>query len=307
MSKVVNAPIFREKDGLFHPKTEDEIRECVLFAKANGLTIRVLGSGHSEKEAIYTDSKLNHQFEMMDLELDLFNKISFNDEAMQVTTQSGVVMGLPRYKDPDYIPKESVCYQIDQKGWAFSNLGGVSHQTVGGFLSTGSEGGSLKFAFGKTILAIRFVDGNGMIHEVSRTNQPDLFYAVGVSFGVLGIILTVTFQCIPKYVIRGYSKTFSISDSSITRVEGNIISFFQKNDYSRLFWLPQPNVERIQVWCANRMQPTNYDADTGAINLFQRNTYHAIPKVLGSTQSLKSFYLVSFKCSIFSHGNDTPI
>jgi hypothetical protein len=46
--------------------------------------------------------------------------------------------------------EQSLCYALQQRGYALPDLGGISHQSVGGFLSTGSAGGTCKTPTGSS-------------------------------------------------------------------------------------------------------------------------------------------------------------
>ena len=51
--------------------------------------------------------------------------------------------------------EHSLNYTLDQRGLALPDLGGITHQGVGGFLSTGSAGGTCKWSFLDAIVALR--------------------------------------------------------------------------------------------------------------------------------------------------------
>ena len=71
--------------------------------------------------------------------LDRYNKINGNI----VTVEAGIHLGHDPL-DPLSTKENSLLYQLHHKyGLSLSDLGGISHQTVGGFLMTGSSGGSL--------------------------------------------------------------------------------------------------------------------------------------------------------------------
>src|SRR5215475_1619466 len=194
-------------DGYYHPTNENEVSELIQYAGANGLKIRVRGSGHSVKAAIYTgsfdsppptDSDIN-------IYMDYMSSVTFDDAKQQVTAEPGCHLGLDVLDPTGWSTrKNSLFYQVDQKGWAFPTTGGISTQTVGGFMSTGSAGTSLHQAVGRQVVAIRLVDGLGEIHEYRQSdNFDDPFYAAGVSMGLLGIITSVTFQCVDRFAIQG--------------------------------------------------------------------------------------------------------
>ena len=84
-------------------------------------------------------------------------------------------------------PDENVPVSMSVLDWlatrpdqAFSvpDLGGITHQSVGGFLSTGSSGGSLNYSFDDVIVSITFMDGTGQLHTVTPSSGD--FAAVGV-------------------------------------------------------------------------------------------------------------------------------
>ena len=56
---------------------------------------------------------------------------------------------------------------LSNKGWALPDLGGITHQTVSGFLSTGSAGGSLHHDAKDGVQAMEIVDGTGRVFSVS--------------------------------------------------------------------------------------------------------------------------------------------
>jgi hypothetical protein len=50
---------------------------------------------------------------------------------------------------------------VSTAGYAFPDLGGITHQTLGGFMACGSAGGSLEYSFQDALQSFTFVDGNG--------------------------------------------------------------------------------------------------------------------------------------------------
>src|SRR4051812_24441761 len=182
-------------DGFYHPASEREIGELIQHAGANGLKVRVRGSAHSVKAAIFTGNFEQPPTTDRDLNLilDRMTQVSFDEAKQQVTAQGGCHLGLDPMDPTGQSTREnSLFFQVDQKGWAFPTTGGISTQTVGGFMSTGSAGTSLHQAVGRQVLAIRLVDGLGNIQEYHKADDlDDPFYAAGVSMGLLGVITSV--------------------------------------------------------------------------------------------------------------------
>ena len=91
-----------------------------------------------------------------------------------------------------------------RSGWTLYDTGGVTHQTVSGFTATGSSGGSLQFTSNRNLYGFRLIDGRGDVHELTRDDaDPDLFYSMSPSVGLLGVVSTITFECTDLFAIEG--------------------------------------------------------------------------------------------------------
>lgn len=287
-------------DGFYHPENEEQIIALVKYAGSQGLEVRCRGAAHSLAWAIYTDpgagqrpvpNKVSEQNPPagpnVNIMLNKFRKLSWIDECNGIIeVETGIHLG----RDPsdplhDSSLRQSLLYQIFRKGWALSDLGGITHQTVGGFLSTGSAGGSLTYDLGDNLLAFRVIDGEGNVEWVEKENNPELFNALGVSLGLLGIITAVRLKLTPNFFIYGQEVTtpttreccpidlFGEWDSShveagqiVDRSERRagrekdvcsekkvgMVDFLKRTPYTRILWWPQKGVERIVIWEAVR-------------------------------------------------------
>jgi len=262
--------IGRCTDGFFRPAGEREIAELVRYASANGLKVRVRGSAHSHRPAILTGDFDRPPAGDRDVNvtLDRLQRVAFDDAHQQVTVEAGCTLsGLFRL--------------LDARGWALPTTAGITHQTVGGFLSTGSAGGSLAHSIGRQVVALRLVDGLGAVRELREDGDPDNpFYAASVSLGLLGVITAVTFQCVDRFDVVGSERTSSYAGCEIDLFGGgehgrpSLEQFFRSREHSRLLWFPQPSVERVTVWQARRM--------TMGDGPVRRRPYHVLPLVGGS-------------------------
>ena len=59
--------------------------------------------------------------------------------------------------------ENSLNYQLDEKGYALPVLGGMSHQSIAGFLLTGSASGSYTHGFADAVEQIDLVNGQGEV------------------------------------------------------------------------------------------------------------------------------------------------
>src|SRR5205807_10429427 len=91
----------------------------------------------------------------LNLVLDKLCDIVIDPLKKTVQVQAGCNLGFNPY-DPTCTStlSNSLFYQLDREGLAFPDMGGIILQTVAGFVSTGSSGGSLKYAVGDQIQAM---------------------------------------------------------------------------------------------------------------------------------------------------------
>ncbi|OJH42504.1 D-arabinono-1,4-lactone oxidase [Cystobacter ferrugineus] len=255
------------QDGFYHPLNEQQIIAIIQEARARGQQVRVRGSGHSVAAAVYTSNfqKGMARSSGFNLMLDQMRAVTFHEEtatedSMLVTAEAGCNLGQDPH-DPSATSTwaNSLFAQINDKGWAFPDTGGIIHQTVAGFISTGSAGGSLTDSVGDAIHAIRFIDGTGQVRYASRETNPELFRAAGVSLGLLGIITAVTFRCVRRFAIQGTEVTTSVQDCAIDLFgpggngKPSLQQFLEQTEYARLLWWPQQGVEKMVVWQGKRI------------------------------------------------------
>ncbi len=267
--------IIRSDDGLYHPANEDQIIYLVKKAHTEGLQIRCCGAAHSVAWAIYTDpgkgnppipNKVSEDYPPLgpniNLMLDRYTKLMWVDEQKGIVeVEAGIHLGM----DPDdhtgtSTLENGLLYQASEKGWTLSDLGGITHQTVGGFLSTGSAGGSLTYDLDENILALRVIDGTGRPQWIDKDGDEELFYAMRVSLGLLGIISKVRLKLTPSYYIYGQQITTPVElkecPIDLFRAGRNgkpgLQEFLLKTPYTRILWWPQKGVERIVTWQAVR-------------------------------------------------------
>lgn len=280
----------RAADGCHHPSTEAELCALVRHASANGQQLRVMGSSHSVWKAIVTDgfdgakTPANEVLVVLDRYTQAFapKDDPKNPGQKLVEAQAGCHVGLsptrpvqarivPRPAQSDVLEPspwhegdwdKSLTYQLHhQYGLALPDLGGISHQTLAGFISTGSAGGTVKWSVHECIAALRVIDGQGAVHELTPDgSDPDWFKAAGIGMGLCGVISTVTFRVVPTFDLVGQETISAVTQSPDLDFYGNrpdsglpsLEQFLVDTDYVRLMWWPQANFDRLVVWQAKR-------------------------------------------------------
>ena len=271
------APPLRGEHGFFHPASEAELIALVLMAAEQKLNCRVRGSAHSVSHAIYADplSKIPNRTNWqkptpgsgVEIMLDRYRELRVIDEGLKIVeVDAGIHLGADP-SDPTGTatwPNSLLC-KLDERGWMLSNLGGITRQTVSGFTATGSSGGSVKYSFNDDILGFRVIDAAGKVHVLSR-DDPDparreLFNAMVPNLGLLGVVSTLTLQCLDTYNVAGQESITTVDDCAIdlfgpgTADKPSLEAFLREVEYARLLWWPQRGVEKIEVWQAQRTAP----------------------------------------------------
>jgi hypothetical protein len=267
--------ISRGDDGYFHPRTEEELRALILHAGASSKKLRVRGASHSVSASIYTDGFDGEGAPPggdLDVMLDGYRKVVITEDPATpghaiVEVEAGCHLGKDPY-DPTHTStwQNSLNYQLQERGYALDDLGGITHQTISGFLSTGSSGGSTQHSIDDNILRLRFIDGLGEVHDVAGDDpdpkKRDLFHAAGVSMGLLGVISKVWLRVRPSYNLVGQQATTSTASAAMDLFgDGSpgklsLAEYLKQTPYARLMWWPQHGFERMQVWQAARLEPT---------------------------------------------------
>ncbi|WNG52118.1 FAD-binding protein [Archangium minus] len=265
--------------GLYHPKSEADIVQLVQYALANNCAVRVIGAGHSVKESILSVAP-----RAINMSLDEYREVTFNKDGT-VTVQAGCYLG-------QHAPKpweDTLFYHLEQKGLAVPDMGGITHQAVGGFTTMGCSGGSTQYAYTESIVGLTLVDGQGQVRSFSRGKDPE-FEAVLVSMGLLGIFSTLTFKPNERFDIIGDETCYSLSDVNCpidffgpgAPGKPSLEQFMRQTEYTRLLWWPQKGAERIVVWKAQRMKDEDYTGLTGGPEDFKPKQYLEFPVILGS-------------------------
>ncbi|HEY5286429.1 MAG TPA: hypothetical protein VIJ50_04925 [Solirubrobacteraceae bacterium] len=262
-------------DGFHHPASEQELAALVAYAYNEGLQLRVRGATHSVSHAIYTDpledlpNRVSQEAPPsgpnLNVMLDRYRGWRVREEERKlVEAQAGIHLGGdPNDPAGTATVQSSLLWQLwKQKGWMLSDTGGIAHQTVSGFTATGSSGGSLQYSANRNLWGFRYIDGRGEVHEVTREDaDSDLFEAMCPNLGLLGVISTITFECVETFDIEGQEATTTIEDCAVD-VFGpgapgrpSLEQFLRDTPFARLEWWPQRGVERMVTWQAVAAPP----------------------------------------------------
>jgi L-gulonolactone oxidase len=196
------------------PASEDELVAIVRAAAEAGQRVKAVGSGHSFTGAALTDGRL--------LRLDNYQRILSTDrEKLQVTVQSGI--RLQRLYD-----------ELWARGLALPNAGDIAYQSISGAVSTSTHGTGRQFGgLATQIAGLRLISGTGEVIDCSPDREPELFSAARVGLGALGVVSTVTLQCVPAFHLRAQEGPMRVD-----QVWEELDAHIAENEHFEFFWVP---------------------------------------------------------------------
>jgi FAD-linked oxidoreductase len=196
------------------PRSTEEIAQAITAAAKDGLTVRALGSGHSFTSAAATSG--------VAIDLSTWTGIIGADlDSGLVTVRSGTTI-------------KDLNAALHALGLAMANLGDIDAQTVSGAISTGTHGtGAGLGGIATQVTGLELVLADGSTVFCSADERPDLFSAVRVSVGALGVLSTVTLQCVPAFTLAADERPMLLDE-----VLGRFGEFASDNDHFEFYWFP---------------------------------------------------------------------
>ncbi|HEY4325033.1 MAG TPA: D-arabinono-1,4-lactone oxidase [Mucilaginibacter sp.] len=253
------------------PENEQDVISLVNDAKQNNEIICLRGAAHSFPliDTLQKGSASGKTYKYVMLSKMFAYKYLGNN---LVWVQAGCHLG-PDPFDPTGISTldNSLLFQLnnpptpEQPSLSIPDLGGITHQTVGGFLSTSSSGGSTQYSFEDALMSIDIIcyGANGAEKVTFKRpvpdNPDDPFYGAGVAtMGLFGIIVSATFKCSPQFYIAGQEAITTVDDCAIDLFgdgeagKPSLATFLKQTEYTRLMWWPQKKITKMVVWQAGQ-------------------------------------------------------
>jgi FAD-linked oxidoreductase len=196
------------------PRSTEEIGNAITAAAKEGLTVRALGSGHSFTPAAATSG--------VALDLSGWTGVVNADlDSGLITVRSGTTI-------------KELNATLDTLGLAMANLGDIDAQTVSGAISTGTHGtGAGLGGIATQVAGLELVLADGSVVSCSEDENPDLFSAARVSVGALGVLSTVTLQCVPAFTLAADERPMALEE-----VLARFGEFAAGNDHFEFYWFP---------------------------------------------------------------------
>jgi L-gulonolactone oxidase len=196
------------------PATEGELVDLVKQAAANGQRVKAVGAGHSFTSIACTDGVL--------VDLGGYTRVLGHDAATgRVTVEAG-------------IPLHRLSDELDARGLALENMGDIDRQSVSGATQTATHGTGLRFRnLSSQIVGLRLVTADGSILECTESENADVLDAARVGLGALGLVSTVTLQCVPAFRLHAVEEPVPVDD-----VLADLDELVAANDHYEFYWVP---------------------------------------------------------------------
>jgi len=203
-------------ERFYQPDSLNELKDIIGEAHKKQKQVKVVGSGHSPSDIHCTTSWM--------INLDKLNRVlSVNPEQMEIEIEAGIRI-------------YELNAQLEKRGWAITNFGSISEQSIAGAISTGTHGSSLKHGIlSSQVTELTLLLANGSEITCSRVINQDIFQAACLNLGALGIITSVKMKCL---------KSFDLKCTMQVETFENFLSLWKTNqlwetsEYIRVSWFP---------------------------------------------------------------------
>jgi L-gulonolactone oxidase len=219
------------------PQSLEQLCEEVRKARADGFRIKAVGGAYSWSAGAVTDGVL---IDMANLDRPIGMTAAERDAPATVTIEAGMTV----HGATDY----AAGY-----GLTFASTTVIPWAQVGGAVSNGCHGTGRDVAtFSDLVTAMEVVDSHGEVTHYERDGS-DTWRALIVSLGALGIIYSLTFECIPMYNVHVVDTTMVMVDA-IARID----EIVAENECVELFWFPFNENAVIKAWNRTDRPPTEH-------------------------------------------------
>lgn len=205
------------------PRSIEQIALAVERARETGHTVKPIGASHSFTAIGATDGirvSMESMRGLVDVDL----------ERGRVTLWAGThLWELPAILQP--------------LGLALANMGDIDRQTISGAISTGTHGTGLALGGLSTqVVGATLVSGTGELIEVNETQNAELLPAVALGLGALGVLVTVTIQCVPRFLLNAVE-----APAPLEKVLDGFDELNRNADHFEFYWFPHTESTRTKT------------------------------------------------------------
>lgn len=200
------------------PRSPEGVQRAVKAAIAQGLTIKAVGASHSFTGIAVSPGVL--------LELDDMQGLVSADAATGAVT---LLAGTRLHRIPEL---------LRPYGLAMENLGDIDRQSISGAIATGTHGTGTGFGgIATQVRGLTMITAQGEFLRIDETHNPEMLAGAVVGLGALGIVVEVTLQCVPAFVLSAVDAPLPLDESLQT-----LASRADAADHLEFYWHPHTDV-----------------------------------------------------------------
>jgi FAD-linked oxidoreductase len=199
-------------------KSVAEVQETIVAAVVDGRQLRAVGAGHSFSSIAVAPSV------QLDL-AGLSGLISIDLDRSRATFAAGT-----KLHDAGAL--------LAEHGLAMQNLGDIDTQTLSGAISTGTHGTGGAFGgIATQVVGATLALANGELLTVDESQNTHLLPAVQVGLGALGVLVEVTLQCVPSFLLEAIEIPEDL-DAVLEALPERVAAV----DHFEFYWFPHTKV-----------------------------------------------------------------
>ena len=123
-------------------------------------------------------------------------------------------------------------------GLAMENLGDIDRQSISGAISTGTHGTGSRFrGIAAQVVGVTLITAAGEFLHVDETRNAELLPAVALGLGALGVLVEVTLQCVPAFVMHAVD-----APAPLDVVLESLHERVAAADHFEFYWFPHTDV-----------------------------------------------------------------
>jgi FAD/FMN-containing dehydrogenase len=199
---------------LHHLRSEADAAALAEAASAAGHTLRVAGAGHSHMPLVPNDTVI--------ADVSGLSGVISTDATAQ---RAWVWAGTPVY---------ALGRPLADAGLALLNQGDIDRQLIGGAVATGTHGTGAELQnMSAAVLGARVALASGELVDCSPATNTNLWEAIRVNLGALGIVTRLALQLRPAYRLRERRAVISY-DELVPQLDDLVA----ENRHFEFFWYP---------------------------------------------------------------------
>ncbi len=210
-----------------------DLRLILQKAKSDGKTVRVANGGlrhfysgsFSGAPVVRNDGGIIVQIPGLN------QGFVHEDGSKRITAQAGMLLG-------DFVALAS------SRGLTLETAPVPLFIQMGGAVALSCHGcGNHSGTISDLVVGMEILKHDGTLQRITREENPDLLRAAQVNLGALGIMYTVTLQCVDQFKLHAVDE-FRPMEATIAGIEELVMS----QDYAELFWVPFTGQVWVKRW-----------------------------------------------------------